>query len=61
MPRSRRRYSHEFKLDAVRQALADDRPVTEIAAELGIAPNFCAAGRSSTRTIPNSHSPVTAI
>ena len=34
-----RRYSREFKIEAVRLTELDDRPVVEIARELGIHPN----------------------
>jgi transposase len=34
-----RRYSREFKIEAVRLTEADDRPVAEVARELGIHPN----------------------
>jgi len=40
MPRSRRRFSREFKLDAVRMALSSDRPTTAVAGELGITPEM---------------------
>jgi transposase len=35
-PRQRRRFTHEFKLEAVRLAAVGDRPVSEVARELGI-------------------------
>ena len=34
-----RRYSRDFKIEAVRLTEVDDRPVVEIARELGIHPN----------------------
>ena len=39
MKRKNRRYSREFKLEAVRLSEMDDRPVVEVARELGIHPN----------------------
>lgn len=35
-PRSRRQFSREFKLEAVRLATAGDRSVAEVARELGV-------------------------
>lgn len=35
-PRRRRRFTQEFKLEAVRLAAVGDRPVSEVARELGI-------------------------
>lgn len=35
-PRHRRRFTQEFKLEAVRLAAMGDRPVSEVARELGI-------------------------
>jgi transposase len=35
-PRHRRRFTQEFKLEAVRLAAVGDRPVREVAGELGI-------------------------
>ena len=37
--KTNRRYSREFKLEAVRLSEEDDRPVAEVARELGIPPN----------------------
>jgi transposase len=39
LKRKNRRYSREFKVEAVRLTEADDRPVAEVARELGIHPN----------------------
>ena len=39
MKRKYRRYSREFKLEAVRLSEEDDRPVADVARELGIHPN----------------------
>ncbi len=39
MVKKRRRYTREFKLEAVRLALESERPLAEVARELGIAPN----------------------
>lgn len=39
MKRKNRRYSREFKIEAVRLTEVDDRSVVEIARELGIHPN----------------------
>ena len=39
MKRKNRRYSREFKMEAVRLTELDDRPVAEVARELGIPPN----------------------
>jgi transposase len=36
MPRPRRRFTQEFKLEAVRLAAMGDRPVSEVAHDLGI-------------------------
>ncbi len=33
-------YSHQFKVEALRQLEASDRPATELAAELGIRTNL---------------------
>jgi transposase len=38
-PRQRRRFTHEFKLEAVRLATVGDRRVSEIAHDLGIGVN----------------------
>jgi transposase len=37
--RTRRHFTHEFKLEAVRLAEGRDRPLNEVAHELGIRPN----------------------
>jgi transposase len=39
LKRKSRRYSREFKIEAVRLSELDDRPVVEVARELGIHPN----------------------
>jgi transposase len=39
LKRKNRRYSREFKIEAVRLTELDDRPVVEVARELGIHPN----------------------
>src|SRR5215211_9420342 len=39
-PRRRRRFTHEFKLEAVRLAAVGDRPVSAVARELGIRPQM---------------------
>lgn len=39
MARRNRRYSREFKIDAVRLCEEDDRPVAAVARELGVHPN----------------------
>ena len=39
MKRKNRRYSREFKLEAVRLSEEDDRPVADVARDLGIHPN----------------------
>jgi transposase len=39
LKRKNRRYSREFKVEAVRLTEVDDRPVAEVARELGIHPN----------------------
>ncbi len=40
MVKRRRTYTREFKLEAIRLAEVSDRPLTEIARELGIHPNL---------------------
>ena len=40
MAEPRRQFTREFKLEAVRLATAGDKPVTQIARELGIRPNL---------------------
>ncbi|NYV72830.1 transposase [Streptomyces sp. UH6] len=39
-----RRYTDEFKRDAVRLALASDRTVTEVARDLSVSAEACGAG-----------------
>ena len=39
MKRKNRRYSREFKIEAVRLTESDDQPVADVARELGIHPN----------------------
>ena len=39
MARSRRSYSHEFKIEAVRRVVEDGVPQTHVAKELGISAN----------------------
>lgn len=39
MKKKYRRYTREFKIEAVRLSEADERPVAEVARELGIHPN----------------------
>jgi transposase len=39
LKRKNRRYSRDFKIEAVRLSEMDDRPVAEVARELGIHPN----------------------
>jgi transposase len=39
LKRKNRRYTREFKLEAVRLSEEDERPVAEVARELGIHPN----------------------
>jgi transposase len=39
-PRRRRRFTHEFKLEAVRLAAVGDQPVSAVARELGIRPEM---------------------
>lgn len=36
----RRRYTKEFKLQAIERVIEEDRPVAEVARELGISPNL---------------------
>jgi transposase len=38
-PRIRKQYTREFKEEAVRQAMAGDRPVNSVARELGLRPS----------------------
>jgi transposase len=38
-PRIRKQYTREFKEEAVRQAVAGDRPVNSVARELGLRPS----------------------
>lgn len=39
MKRSNRKYSREYKIEAVRLCEEDERPVAEVARQLGISPN----------------------
>jgi len=39
-PRIRKQYTREFKEEAVRQAMAGDRPVNAVARELGLQPTM---------------------
>ncbi|WP_104815093.1 transposase [Kitasatospora sp. MMS16-BH015] len=45
-----KRYSEEFKRDAVRLARSSSKTVTEVARDLGAAPRACGAGSSETRS-----------
>ena len=40
MAEPRRQFTREFKLEAVRLATAGDKPMTQVAQELGIRPNL---------------------
>ena len=40
MAEPKRKFTPEFKLEAVRLAAADDKPLTQVARELGIRPNL---------------------
>ena len=46
MVKKRRRYTREFKLEAVRLALESERPLAEVARELAL-PRMCYTGGSS--------------
>ena len=45
MPRKRRKFSREFKMEAVRLAEESDRPLKQIALELGISADLLGAWR----------------
>jgi transposase len=40
MTRKRKRYSSEFKVEAVRQLARSDKPITQVARELGLKPDL---------------------
>lgn len=52
MPRSRRRFTREFKLDAVQQTLSGDRSIRQIADDLGISVEALYRWRTEYRSDP---------
>ena len=40
MAQPKRQFTREFKVEAVRLAMADDKPLAQVARELGILPNL---------------------
>ena len=50
MGEKRRKYTKEFKIEAVRLIVEDGRPISEVARELGTQPRaYCTAGKRSLR------------
>lgn len=47
MPKKRRKFSREFKIEAVRMVSEGGRSIAETARELGISPTLLRAGSSS--------------
>lgn len=50
----RRKYSREFKEQAVRRIIEEDRPVVEVARELGVAPGLLHHWRADYLAVPRS-------
>lgn len=48
----RRRFSQEFKLQAVQRVIEEDRPLSEVAAELGISPSRLHSWKAAYLTAP---------
>ena len=57
MSETRRRYSREFKLEAVRRVRESDRPTTEIAEELGLSAEILYRWKREVETDPDQSFP----